>query len=483
MKKICLIAGIGFLAGALFFALTFGYVLKSTTPENGKKSGLTMHFPTAYAETGNSNMSGMSFAPLVSKVKPAVVKVMSEAIVETHGIGDDFFDRFFNIQPRRERVPGVGSGFFISSDGYIITNYHVVKDTIKVKVKTIEDKEYTAKIIGADPRTDVALIKISGDKFPFIQMGDSDKVEVGEWVLAIGNPLDQDLTVTAGIISAKGRRLNMSQTEDFLQTDAAINQGNSGGPLINMEGKVIGINSVILSTSGGNIGLGFAIPSNLATKVVKDIKLKGRVVRGHLGVSVQMLTEKEAKDDFDLPVAGALIVKVEKDSPAEKAGLKKYDLIVAVNGQKIKSPEDLTVKMVESNPGDIVEIDYYRERKETTVKIKVGEAPDTERFVTDGDDRRSLDIGMVLAENSRAIAREFDLKTSQGIVVKEVERSSSAAESGIKEGDVILEVNRVEVNTIEQFRKLISGKRPGSQVMLYINRYGDEGILRLRLPE
>ncbi|UCH98023.1 MAG: trypsin-like peptidase domain-containing protein, partial [Candidatus Aminicenantes bacterium] len=322
MKKTGLIAGISFLAGALFFALFFGYLQKSDSDKP------LLSPSVAQAEPLVVNRGGLNFAPLVKKVRPAVVKVISLSIRKRgFGFGDDLLDRFFNFTPRKERVPGVGSGFFISNDGYIITNNHVVENAIKVRIKTIDDKEYIARIIGTDPKTDLALLKIDAENVPFIRLGDSNKVEVGEWVLAIGNPLEQDLSVTAGIISAKGRQLGMAEYEDFLQTDAAINRGNSGGPLINMEGKVIGINSVILAPGGGNIGIGFAIPSNLAEKVVGDLKTKGRVIRGYLGIRIQALSESEAKD-FDLTTAGILVIKVEEDSPAEKAGLKKYDLIV-----------------------------------------------------------------------------------------------------------------------------------------------------------
>ena len=265
MKKIGLIAGISFLAGAIFFALSFGYLQES---ENNEP---VLSPPEVQAES--IKVTGLNFAPLVKKVRPAVVKVISESIRET-GFGDSLLDRFFNIPRRKQRVPGVGSGFFISRDGYIITNNHVVDNAIKIRIKTIDDKEYKAKIIGTDPKSDLALLKIKANNLPYIELGDSNKVEVGEWVLAIGNPLNQDLSVTSGIISAKGRQLGLADYEDFLQTDAAINRGNSGGPLINMEGKVIGINSAIIAPSGGNVGIGFAIPSSMAKKVINDLRAR-----------------------------------------------------------------------------------------------------------------------------------------------------------------------------------------------------------------
>ena len=504
MKKVGLAAGIGFLTGALFFALFFGYFHESggkerkNEPGNEKLIGveevpedggdLALEPPTARAETAAINGMELNFAPLVKKVRPAVVKVMSESIRKREGFGDDLLDRFLNEPRGRDKVPGVGSGFFISEDGYLITNNHVVKDAVKVTVRTIDKKEYTARTVGTDPRTDLALLKIDAANLPFIQLGDSNKVEVGEWVLAIGNPLDQDLTVTAGIISAKGRQLGMADYEDFLQTDAAINRGNSGGPLVNMEGKVIGINSVILAPSGGNIGIGFAIPSNMAEKVVRDLKSKGRVVRGYLGVSVQFLDKKDVEDFANLAIAGALVVKVEKDSPADIAGLKKFDLIVAVDGKKIKTNNDLAIKIAEASPGDTVKLTIYRKgdsdkEQKIEIKVEVSEAPDTMKYRSPGEEGRSFDLGMVLVENSPALVKEYKLKTSKGILVTRVDRGSAAAENGILPLDVILEVNGKAVGSVGQFRKIISGKRPGALLLLYINRAGEEGAVKFRLPE
>jgi serine protease Do len=305
---------------------------------------------------------------------------------------------------------------------------------------------------------------------------------VGEWVLAIGNPLDQDLTVTAGIISAKGRQLGVADYEDFLQTDAAINAGNSGGPLIDMEGKVIGINSIIFSPSGGNIGIGFAIPSSIAEKVVRDLKSRGRVVRGYLGIDIQALSESEAKD-FELPVAGILVLKVEEDSPAEKAGLKKYDHIIAVNGKNVKTSTQLSMTIAEVSPGEIVTLTIYRGKQKKNIKVKLGEAPDTMKFITQGDKSRAFDLGMVLVENSPRLAKEYGLKTSMGILVKRVERGSTADRNDIRELDVILEADREKLKNVEQLRNIISRKKPGSSLLLYINRDGREGMIKFRLPK
>ncbi len=487
MKKIGLVAGLSFLAGVIFFALSFGYLQDSKTPD----AAPLLAPPTVQAEAPANAVSpekapvkinGLNFAPLVKKVRPAVVKVMSQSLRNRGGrYGNSLIDRFFRDRGP-ERVPGVGSGFIISSDGYLITNNHVVDNAVKVKIKTLDEKEYKAKIIGTDPKTDLALLKIEGKNLPFISLGDSNKSEVGEWVLAIGNPLNQDLTVTAGIISAKGRQLGLAEYEDFLQTDAAINMGNSGGPLINMAGQVIGINSAILAPSGGNVGIGFAIPSTMAKKVINDLKTKGRVVRGFLGVSIGEISKEEA-EELDYPMGGVIITKVEKDSAAERAGLKKYDLIAKVNGVKVKKGSDLSTRIAEVSPGDKVELEIYRKQEKITVTATVGEAPDTFRYKSKQLEGKSYDIGMVLVKNSRGVAREYGLKTSAGIVVKSVERGSSAYKNGIREMDVILEVNRIEVEDVDEFREIISRKRPGSLILLYVNRDGDEGLLRFRLPE
>ncbi len=476
MKKIGFIAGVSFLVGALFFALTFGYLHKTENNESIISPDIT------FAETLKTNI--VNFAPLVKKVRPAVVKVLSESIIETGGspFGDDLFDRFFNIPKRKRKATGLGSGFIISKNGYIVTNNHVVKGAIKVKIITFDKMELNAKIIGTDPKTDLALLKVKANNLPFITLGNSNKVEVGEWVLAIGNPFGQSLTVTSGIVSAKGRQLGLAEYEDFIQTDAAINRGNSGGPLVNMEGKVIGINSAIIAPMGGNVGIGFAIPSNMAKKVINDLKTKGRVVRGWLGIGIQELSKLDAKE-YDLPEAGILISSIEEGSPAKKAGLKKFDFITQVNGERVTTGDELKMKIADSDPGTIIELTIYRGTNKKKIKVKIGEAPDTLKFRTRGKNGRSFDLGMVLVNNNRALSKEYELNTSNGILVKKVERGSVSFQHGIKTGDVILGVNRIEINSVDDFRRAISKKEPGSNIFLYINRYGNEFIRKFTLPE
>jgi len=476
MKKIGLIAGASFLAGAVFFALSFGFLQKTVNNEP------TISPAVARAESVTTPVAPSSFVTIVRRVKPAVVKVISESIVERRSMfGGDFFDQFFNTPRRQEKRSGEGSGFFISADGYILTNNHVVKDAVKVKIFNIDKEEFTAKIIGTDPKTDLALLKVNAKDATYINLGDSDSVEVGEWVLAIGNPFGQDLTVTSGIISAKGRHLGLSQFEDFLQTDAAINMGNSGGPLINMKGEAIGINSTILTPSAGNIGIGFAIPANLAKKVVADLKTKGKVVRGWFGIQIQEITESDAKD-YDLPAGGVLVSRVEENSPAQKAGLKRYDLITAVNGRTVKSMSGLQMEIANAAPGDEVSVTVFRNRDKLVLKVKVTEAPDAAKE-QDVAESSGVDLGMTLIKNTPALARQYELKTPKGLVVDNVERGGAAAENGIKPGDVILAVNRTEIDSVEQFRRLLAGRRAGSAIMLLVNRDGDEVYIRFALPE
>jgi len=325
------------------------------------------------------------------------------------------------------------------------------------------------------------LLKINAKDVPYVNLGDSSAVEVGEWVLAIGNPFGQVSTVTAGIISAKGRQLGLAQYEDFLQTDAAINMGNSGGPLINMKGEAIGINSTILSPSSGNIGIGFAIPSNMAKKVVGDLKSKGKVVRGWFGIQIQDVTESDAKD-LELAKAGALIMKVEDNSPAQKAGLKRYDLIVAINGKEVKAAADLQMEIANSTPGDDIMVTIFRNRDKQDITIRASEAPDAAKEQSAAESK-SMDLGMDLVKNTPALAREYELKTSKGVVVENVERGGVASENGLKPGDVILAVNRSEVDSVEQFNRILANRRSGSMVLLLINRDGDEVYIRFPLPE
>jgi serine protease Do len=397
-------------------------------------------------------------------------------------------DRFFN-NPREgqnQRVAGLGSGFFISPDGYILTNNHLVGNAMKVIVTDIEENEYTARKIGSDPKTDLALLKIDIKNHSYIQLGDSDKLGVGDWVLAIGNPLGQDLSVTAGIVSAKGRQLSGLDVDyqDYIQTDASINQGNSGGPLIDMSGEAVGINSVILSTSGGNIGLGFAIPSNMAKKVIVDLKKEGRVVRGYVGIQIAEISDADARQ-YDLPMGGVLVIKVEDDSPGQKAGLKKYDLIIEADGTKVKTTRELRTIIASHNPGDMVKLTCYREKTKKTVEVKVIEQPGSVTINSGDEDGRIIDLGMVVIDNSRALEKQYGLGTSEGVVVSQVERGGIADQNNLQAGDVIVGVNRTPIENVRQFREIISKIIKGKNAtgfFLSIFRDEKEIFLKFKIP-
>ncbi|MDH7493693.1 MAG: Do family serine endopeptidase [Candidatus Saccharicenans sp.] len=503
MKKYLWIGAISFLAGIL----VTGYILLSpdrpAAVPSPEKPGPALNHHLLAAEKplpAPETVLNQDFVRIVEKVGPAVVRVVAERVEQMPTFGfeedwpfQDFWDRFFGTPPRsrdrqREyRSQAEGSGFFISADGYILTNNHIVEKAVKVRISTIEGKEYEAKPIGRDAATDLALLKVEGKNFPYAVLGDSSAIKVGEWVLAIGNPFGMEHSVTAGIISAKGRQLpggNTPTYEDFIQTDAAINRGNSGGPLINLKGEVIGINSNILTPSGSNIGIGFAIPSDLAKKVVAQLKEKGRVVRGRLGIRGRDITDS-IKKQFNLTVnKGVIISQVEPEGPAEKAGLKKYDVIVEINGQPVASWNDLRFKVADLQPGDLVTIKIIRDGKEMTVKARVDELEP----VAAPSQKESLDkdVGLSLTTITPALARRYGLSTTEGLLVTEVKQYSEAARAGLQAGDIILEANRVKVNSVKEFQDILKKTESGEEIILLVRRESDgekiDFIVTLRLP-
>src|SRR6266568_129276 len=372
-----------------------------------------------------------SFAPIVKKVSPAVVKVFTTTKIHNTAYNgmpeiDEFWRRFFGDEfpgrgPRRNfgtpRQQGVGSGVIATKDGYILTNNHVVDGADEVKVTLQDGREFTAKVIGRDPKSDVAVIKIDAKDLPAVPMADSDKVEVGDVVLAIGNPFGIGQTVTTGIVSATGRGGAIGlDYEDFIQTDAAINPGNSGGALVDAEGRLIGINTAILSRSGGNQGIGFAIPANLARDVMENLVKDGHVTRGYLGVMIQDLTPALAKE-FNLKESGgALVGDVTPDSPAEKAGIKSGDVIVEVDGKKVTDSRHLKLEVARFHPGQTVPVKVLRNGSTRTLEVAVREMPGTERLAkndsqTKSDDNGTLN-GVTVADLDRGARQQFDLPAS-----------------------------------------------------------------------
>jgi len=480
MKKTVWIAGLSFLFGLLVSGYLFVYHPEKNTSA-GRPALPSLSSPI-YASPAPQAKADLDFATISEKVGPAVVRIEVEKVEKRRiqGFGqdspfDDFWDRFFGQPSPREqeyRSKALGTGFFISSDGYIMTNNHIAENSAKVTIFTVHGDQYTAKVIGTDPRTDLALVKIDIKSSPFVEFGDSAALKVGEWVMAIGNPLGMEHTVTAGIVSAKGRQLgggeSGNQYEDFIQTDAAINRGNSGGPLVNMKGEVVGINSNILTPTGGNIGIGFAIPSNMAKKVIPQLKEKGRVIRGKLGVTIAPVTEDVRKLLKLRDRNGALVNSVEAGGPAEKAGLKRYDIVTGINGQSIKDNNDLRFKIADIEPGKKVQLNIIRDGKEMTLAATTEELdPQEDRAAPESS---SKDIGLSVTKMTPNLARRYGYKTTDGLLITEVKNYSPAAEAGLQAGDIILEINRAKVNSVNELEGVLRGTKSGDAVMLLIRR-------------
>jgi len=420
------------------------------------------------------------FIEVAGRIKPAVVNISTEKVesampFEHPGLGgplDDFFERFFGGDERRRSL---GSGVIIDPHGYILTNNHVIEQADEIEVQLSDDARYGANVVGTDPETDLAVIRIESDEdLPFASLGDSDRLVVGEWVLAIGNPFGFGHTVTAGIVSAKGRVIGQGSYDDFIQTDAAINPGNSGGPLVNMRGEIIGINSSIVSATGGSMGIGFAIPSNLAHKVYDQLVDHGSVTRGWLGVGIQQLSPDLARS-FNLEgKKGAIVSEVKgDDSPAARAGLKAGDVIVGFNGQPVDSDTTLVRLVADVRPGQVVEVQYYRDGELKSTEVELGtravnaqlEEPESERT-----ERGRL--GVSVQDLTPQIASQLGISTDSGVVVLEVAPAGPAADAGVRRGDIILEANREAVRNVDDLETQLRGVPPGGDLLLRIERVG-----------
>ncbi len=436
------------------------------------------------------------FAGVSEQVNPSVVTIFTETDVKASRqmveqspfgqfFGDDFFKRFFEVPApgRNYKQHGLGSGVIVDADGMVLTNNHVVDDADHIKVRLMDGREFDAKVKGRDARTDLAVLTIDAKNLSPLKLGDSDRIRVGDWVLAIGSPLNPQLehTVTAGIVSAKGRSgVGLTQYEDYIQTDAAINPGNSGGALVNLDGELVGINSAIATQNGGFMGIGFAIPVNLAKKVVNDINATGKVVRGWLGVSIQNVTPELAKA-MDLNVSkGVIVSKVQKDSPAEKAGLKEEDVIVQFNGKDLSNSVELSTWVASRSPESNIDLKVLRDGKPMNVTVKLGEL--TSQVQKQGEDKsRFENIGMQVADITPELAREFQLPDKQtGVIVIAVDPNGVAAQFGIQEGDIIVKVNRQKMESVGDFEEQLSHTRPGENILFYIHR--DDGNLFIAFP-
>jgi serine protease Do len=459
----------------------------------GGPSGIASFAAQSQPVQASATAHPAGFADLVAKVKPAVISVRvridQTAAAETNGSGADnvvpfgqngaplekFFQQFgFGDAPkglqRHKMVMGEGSGFFISSDGYAVTNNHVVDHATSVEVKTDDGKTYTAKVIGTDPKTDIALIKVDADSsFPYVAFGDKSP-RVGDWVVAVGNPFGLGGTVTAGIVSARGRDIGAGPYDDYIQIDAPINKGNSGGPAFDVDGNVIGVNTAIFSPSGGSVGIGFDIPAETVKMVVAQLKDKGHVTRGWIGVQVQAVT-KDIADSLGLKQAeGALVAEPQPDSPAAKAGIKAGDVITAMNGTPVKDSRDLARHVAQLAPGTSVKFDFVRNGESKSISVTLGELPNQQQAKAETGEHTAPLAAIPHLGLQLAPATEVEGAGSQGVAVVGVEDGSRAAERGLQTGDVILEVGGKQVAKPADVREALAAahKSGRNQVLMRV---------------
>jgi serine protease Do len=419
-----------------------------------------------------------SFTRIVEAVGPAVININTV----TSGVaghtpieeffGEGFMRRFFGDRPERELPQrGLGSGVIVDPSGIALTNAHVVEGATEIEVVMADGKKPKAKVVGVDRKTDLAVLRLEGPgPFPTVTFGDSSRMQVGDWVLAIGSPFGLHQTVSAGIISGKSRVIGQGRYDDFLQTDAAINPGNSGGPLVNMSGEVIGINTAILSRTGGSIGIGFAIPSGVAQHVYRELLAKGKVTRGWLGVTIQPLTPELAKGFGLQEPTGALIAEVINDSPAEKAGLRPGDIILEFDRKKVGHTRELQRAVTRADPGKTAPMTVWRDKAEKSLTVRLGEMP--EDRIAAGVERAvpKMMLGMEVRPLTPDLAWQLDVRRDTGVVVVSVHPDGPSARAGVRSGDVILEVNHERIRALGDFERVVKGVEPGEPVTLLLQR-------------
>jgi serine protease Do len=479
-----ILVSVGVLIG-LMVAADLGWLTLSKGENTSR--GVTGVALPLLPQVGEGSQALVEVAKLVT---PAVVNISTSRVLKgqegfplTPFFEDPFFRRFFGDEffrqfevPRERREQSLGSGVIIDSNGYIVTNNHVISKADEIKVLLNDRREFKGKIVGTDPKTDLAVIKINAAGLPSIPWGDSSQLQVGELVLAVGNPFGLNQTVTMGIISAVGRaNVGIADYEDFIQTDAAINPGNSGGALVNIRGELIGINTAIFTRSGGYMGIGFAVPSSMAKSVMESLKTKGKVVRGWLGVTIQEVNADLAKQ-FGLEDAkGALVSDVLENSPAEKAGVERGDVIIELGGKPVESASQLKNMVAQLTVGSKVDLTVVRDKKEKRLAVVIAEQPKeiAKAGVEEEPGASKAMAGIEVHDLSPEIARRYGFSRGErGVVVTQVEPDSNADNAGIREGDLILEMNRSPVRNTGDYERIVSGLKKGQSVLLLVNRQG-----------
>jgi serine protease Do len=469
--------------------------IMSTLPAKSQISSKTIDILTQLSEA-QSEVAAVATPSVVNISTTRVIKSREEAPFDL--FEDPFFRRFFGDQfphpniPKEHKEQSLGSGVIVSDDGYIVTNNHVIEKAQEIKVLLLNKKDYKAKLIGADPKTDIAVIKIDATGLPALPWGDSNKLKVGEIVFAIGNPFGLNQTVTMGIISAVGRaNVGIADYEDFIQTDAAINPGNSGGAMINARGELIGINTAILSRTGGYQGIGFAVPSSMARQVIDSLVKYKKVVRGWLGVSIQEVTSDLAEEFSVRDLKGALVSGVMKGSPAEKAGIKQGDVILQFNGKTVEDTGHLRNMVSQTPVGSRVKVAVLRQKKELELEVAIAELPKkmAESPAGEGEsgeapeEESTVLSGMSVRDLTPDISRRFGLEEGEkGVVVMKVETNSRVYEAGVRPGDVILQINQKSVSTLEEYKKIASKIKAKERILLLIRRKGQDLFVSVK-PE
>lgn len=450
----------------------------------------------AFAKKGETRLIPLNFSRLSEIASPAVVNIRTVKTTKRGGPGfrqfhrnprgkdhpfNDFFERFFGKDFQREfKQRSLGSGFIIDKDGYIVTNNHVIEDADQIKVKLKNGQEFEAEIVGRDSNTDIALIKLkSAQELPFVKLGDSNELKVGDWVMAIGNPFGLEHTVTAGIVSAKGRVIGSGPYDDFIQTDASINPGNSGGPLLNLKGEVVGINTAIVATGQG---IGFAIPMNLARGIIEQLIARGEVTRGWLGVAIQDL-DKELAEYYGIPgEKGVLVTEVFPGDPAETAGIKPKDIVIEVNGKKVETSRELSRTIADIGVGEKAKILVLRNGKKKTFKVKIVKREDSKIIARRIPREEGDELGIRVTDLTSEIARRFNIPAAEGVIVVGVESGSKGSEAGINVGDMIKEINHRAIKTVNDYQTVLEQIETGETINFFIQRL-NAGFLVVKLTK